>query len=120
MEINKPKIPKIKLSNLVKSHYNFEVVREEIVNEFKKIPKIEELKLNPELTKCLMGIVEQVIKPSHKIDKKNLVIQILTELFALSEDEQVIISKDVDFIHINGLINSSSTLLHRAFKFFFP
>ena len=45
MEINKPKIPKIKLSNLVKSHYNFEVVREEIVNEFKKIPKIEELKI---------------------------------------------------------------------------
>ena len=86
----------------------------------KKFQKLKNLKLNPELTKCLMGIVEQVIRPSHKIDKKNLVIQILTELFALSEDEQVIISKDVDFIHINGLINSSSTLLHRAFKFFFP
>ena len=120
MEINKPKIPKIKLHNIVKHHYNFEVVREDIVNEFKKIPKIEELKMNPELTKSLMGIVEQVIKPSHKIDKKNLVIQILSELFGLSPEEQELISKDIDFIHINGLIDSNSKLMHRVFKFFFP
>ncbi len=117
MEINKKPIPKIKLNNILKHHYNFEMVKADVLAEFKKIPKIEELKFNPELTTCLMNIIEQVIKKSHKIDKKNLVIQILTELFTLTELEQEIISKDIDFIHANGLITTK--IINKIFKFFF-
>ena len=117
MEINKPKIPKIKLNNILKHHYNFEIVREELLIEFRKIPKIEELKFDSELTTCLMNIIEQVIKKSHKIDKKNLVIQILTELFSLTDLEQQIISKDIDFIHSNGLITSK--IISKICRFFF-
>lgn len=119
MEINKIVIPKIKLKNIVKYHYNFETVLKEITDEFLKIPKIQDLKLNPELTKAIMSIVEQVIKRSNKIDKKNLVIQILIKIFELTEEEQLIASKDIDFIHTNGLIESNSKLCHRIFKFFF-
>lgn len=122
MEGNKLTLPKFKLeSNLLRLHYTFASLLDMLVEELNKIPQLEDLKLNQDLTKLLCTVVEEVnlnksIKG--KIDKKNLVIQVLVKVFNLTEDEQLIISNNIDFMCDNKLIQKSS-LCTKMFKLFF-
>ena len=122
MEQNQIKLPKFKLnSQLLKLHYTYETLLADIVKELQKIPNLEQLRMNPELTKMLCSVVEQVCVSKSikgKIDKKTLVIEIFNKLFNLTEDEQKKVSDDIDFICINKLVRGVN-LCEKLFRFFF-
>ena len=122
MERNKLKLPKFKLnSNLLKLHYTYETLLVDIVEELKKIPNLEHLRMNPELTKMVCQVVEEICYSKTikgKIEKKTLVIEVFSKIFNLTEEEQKAMSNDIDFCCNNGLIKRSS-ICERVFRFFF-
>ena len=122
MEQNKLKLPKFKLnSNLLRLHYSYETLLHDIVEELKKIPSLDRLRMNPELTKMVCQVIEEVslAKPiKGKIDKKTLVIEVFSKLFDLTEDEQKLMSNDIDFCCNNNLIKRRS-ICEKMFGFFF-
>ena len=63
------------------------------------------LKLDVELTLLCCNLIENYCADKKlKIDKKALVIKILTELFSLTTDEQSIIGSSIEFLYSNNQI----------------
>lgn len=122
MEIHKIQLPKFKLDKTLKDHYTYTSLLSAIVDELNKIPKLQELKGNIELTKMICTVVEQIVSAKSKvkfqIDKKTLVLNILVEIHNLNETEQLNVSKTIDFMCDNGLIKIP-TLFLKFLKFFF-
>ena len=122
MDENRVKLPKFKLnSSLIRLHYTYASLVEEIDKELRKIPSLEQLKLNPELTKLLCSVVENLELNKSiqgKIEKKTLVVEVLTNIFKLTEDQQKLVGDSIDFMCSNGLIKASSKC-DKFFKFFF-
>lgn len=80
------------------------LIREKItaINDFIK------LKLDTELTKFVCNIVENAItkkSKKNKIDKKALVLEVLTEIFNLKPDEQTLVKGQVEYLHSNNEIS---------------
>lgn len=123
MENHKIILPKFKLDRTLKDHFTYTSLLAAIVDELKKIPKLDELKGNIELTKMICVVVEQIVsaksnKIKFQIDKKTLVLNILVEIHNLNETEQLNVSKTIDFMCENGLIKIPSLFL-KFLKFFF-
>lgn len=125
MDENQIKLPKFKLSsNLLKLHYTYESLKKAMCDELKKIPNLHDLRLSPEITKLICAVIEEVSykskkrKQGGKLNKKTLVIDILNDLFELTEDEQKLVDKDIEFIVDNNLIHRT-TLCEKVFRFFF-
>lgn len=125
MDENQIKLPKFKLSsNLLKLHYTYESLKKAMCDELKKIPNLNDLRLSPEITKLICAVIEEVSykskkrKQGGKLNKKTLVIDILNDLFELTEDEQKLVDKDIEFIVDNNLIHRT-TLCEKVFRFFF-
>jgi hypothetical protein len=49
-----------------------------------------------------------LVKKKDKIVKKELAIDIFTDLFNLNDDEKVTLSNNIDFVHSNGTIKKIS------------
>ena len=121
MEQNKIQLPKFKLLNKLKLHCTYGSLVECIIEEIKKIPDLNSLKMNPDLTKMICTVVEEICsdkKLKGKIEKKSLVVEVLQKSFDLNEEEQKLLSSNIDFICDNDMIKRISTC-HKIFKFFF-
>ena len=70
------------------------------------------LKMDDELTLFVCKVVENIVKKKNKIDKKALVLQVLEDLFLLSDTECEIIKLSIEFLFNNGKIKKTS-----AFKY---
>ena len=117
-----PIIPAFKLKKFsaVKKHFTYASLLTSIMEEIKKIPEIETLKLSQDLTSLICNIIESVkISKSATIDKKTLACEILQKVFDLSIEEQAQISAQVDFICSNELHIEKSACLNKLFRFFF-
>lgn len=122
MEQNAIKLPKFKLnSQLLKLHYTYESLVVAIIEELNKIPNLQQLKLNPELTKMLCCVVENITVSKTikgKIDKKTLVGEVLTKVFDLTEPEQLLVGNDIDFMCNNNLVKGMG-MCEKISRFFF-
>lgn len=125
MDGHEIKLPKFKLSsNLLKLHFTYESLKKAMVGELQKIPNLTDLRMSPEITKLVCAVIEEVCykskknKKGGKMNKKTLVIDILNELFELTEEEQKLVDKDIEFICDNNLIHRT-TLCEKFFRFFF-
>ena len=97
-------IPPIVLKNSLQTHGIFEILHQKIVDELKKIPNVLSLKLNSEITALVSTLVENTVSKHYKIDKKKLVLQILTTVFTLSAPEVLQIGHQIEFLLDNKLI----------------
>jgi len=72
-----------------------------------------EMKLHPQLVKLVCTIVENSINNNKKkkIDKKALVIEVLSEVFTLNANDKEVLSKDIDFLIDNKLIKKKTIKL---------
>jgi len=80
---------------------------DDIINKIKnEIKSIEKLKLDPELTLLVCNLIENTIPTGnkYKIDKKDLSLQILTNIFALHDGEKEIINQQIEFLYNNNKI----------------
>ena len=92
------------LKNSLSKHFVFHDLVNVLVTKIKEIPKFEELKLNIELTLLCCNIVENSVKKKTKVDKEKLVVDSLTEIFNLTEEEQKTIKNHIEFLHTNKRI----------------
>jgi hypothetical protein len=83
-----------------------------IVDNIKLIPLYEQLKNDIEITEHVCNLVENIIinnKSSKPIDKKQLVIKIMAQLFNLnSEADRKIIDQQIDYLINNKMIKKIS------------
>ena len=104
------------MSNLVtfKHNLNTHVIQQDITTMINKlitdIPNIQNLKLDIEITLYIANVVENTVLKKHKINKKELVVGILSNLFSLSPEEQTQIGNQLDFLSNNGKIKAISAL----------
>jgi hypothetical protein len=92
----------------IKNHLAEHDTFQKVVDIITKIPSVEKLKLDPELTLYVCKCLENVIEKINKIDKKNLAVRVLTAIFSLSNDEQLVVGQQIEFLYNNGKINKSS------------
>jgi hypothetical protein len=92
------------LKNSLSKHFVFHDLVNVLVTKIKEIPKFEQLKLNIELTLLCCNIVENSVKKKTKVDKEKLVVDSLTEIFTLTEEEQNTIKNHIEFLHSNKKI----------------
>lgn len=100
-------IPTVYLKNSLLNHSVFTNLKSKILETIKgKIPELDKLKLNHELTAIVCNLVENLYleKNDKKVDKKMLVLDILSTIFNLSTAEQDIIKSQIQYIHDNNLI----------------
>ena len=97
----------ITIKNSLEKHTLYYNLLDDIIKKLStEIKSIDKLRLDPELSLLICNLVENSIKTGNKnkIDKKQLVIQILAQLFNLNDSEQVIISQQIDFLIANNKI----------------
>ena len=92
------------LKHGLSKHFIFHDLVNVLVTKIKEIPKFEQLKLNIELTLLCCNIVENTVKKKTKVDKEKLVVDSLTEVFTLTEQEQKTIKDQIEFLFTNGKI----------------
>jgi len=112
-------IPQLNLKHSINKHVQYHGILRGIVQKLDaEIPNIEELKLNPEVTKLVTNLVEDIIKKGNPfgIDKQQLVLEILTKQFNLTPEEQHQINQQITFLFDNGQIKKSKKAWLNLFR----
>jgi hypothetical protein len=102
-------IPEIIFKSTLLSHVLYEATYTLVLGQLIKIPNIAGFKFSPEFTALVCNTIENTIKnnkvkDTEKVDKKKLVIALLTVLFNLSVAEQLVISNQIEYILENKLV----------------
>ena len=103
-------IPQLNLKHSIHKHVTYNCILRGIVQKLEaEIPEIQDLKLNPEITKLVCSLVEDIIKKGNPfgIDKQSLVLEILTKQFDLTAEEQHQVNQQITFLFDNGQIKKS-------------
>jgi hypothetical protein len=98
-------IPQLNLKHSINKHVQYHGIVRGIVQKIEdEIPELQNLKLNPEITKLVCNLVEEIIKKGNPfdIDKQQLVLEILTKQFNLTDDEKYQINQQITFLFDNG------------------
>ena len=117
-------ITKINLPGTVQKHFLVESLFEQIVTELNKIPRLNEFKMTNDATLIVCDIVENAITNNSeaKIDKKALVLRVLTQVFNLNPTEIEHVSRQIEFIHAGGMLVKevvlSKSTIKKIVKFF--
>jgi hypothetical protein len=96
--------------NNLNSHVIEQGIQSELIAKINAIPNITQLKLDLELTLYCANVVENIVKKKNKIDKKQLVVNILSNVFQLTFDEQFLLGGQLDFLATNKKIKALSSL----------
>ena len=85
----------------------YNCIKDAIIQKLQKIPELQKLRLNPELTLLVCNIIENSISnnsKNHKIDKKQLACEILSAPFGLNPQEIQQLKDQIDFLYNNNKI----------------
>ena len=85
----------------------YNCIRDAILTKISKIPELQKLRLNVELTLLVCNIIENSISNNskyHKIDKKQLVVDIFSQAFNLNPAEIQLLKDQIEFLYNNGAI----------------
>jgi hypothetical protein len=105
----------VDFKNRLNSHVLEQDILKQLIDKIGNIPNITKLKSDIELILYLCNVVENIIKKNDKINKKELVLNVLDGVFQLSDDEKRLISETIDFLSNNGKIKAV-TLSKKVFK----
>jgi hypothetical protein len=104
----------VKLQNSLETHIVSNNLLSSILLMVANIPSLSTLKLDIELTLHICKLLESMmLKIKVKIDKKQLVLDVLTTVFTLSLDEQALLGKQIDFLFDNKQIVVLKTIWKR-------
>ena len=113
MSVNQIILPEIKFKNNLSKHNIVYSLIEQITEKIKQIPQYEKIRIEIELVKCVCNIIENYVqknnsKQKNKVDKKQLVIDSLNNIFIYSEQERNLVGSLIDFLFNNNQIKKSS------------
>ena len=107
-----PPLPDIQLKHSAQSFVLENTLIKSIIDSIKTIPQFDQLKHDIEITEHVCNLVENSIsknKYSKPIDKKQLVIKIVSQLFNLNLDaDKKIVEHHIDYLFNNKMIKKIS------------
>jgi hypothetical protein len=106
-------LPTVKIKNSIKIFTKTNVLIDQLIKHIQTIPNYQNLKNDIELIEYICQLVEQMIKKgnsgkSNKIDKKQLVLTVLQQLFALNPNELLNVTNQIEYLVINGIIKKKA------------
>ena len=107
-------IPQLQLKHSIKAHVKYRGILRGIADKLiAEIPDLSGVRLSPVLTSLVENTVENVIEKGnkHQIDNMQLVVDVLDEIFELTEEEKQPLSMQIDFLFDNGNIKRLSNWL---------
>jgi hypothetical protein len=96
-------IPPIKLKHSAKLIIGKNHIIQEIVEHYKSIPQYQELKNDVETIEHITKCVLDMMSSKSTSDPKIIIIQILIQLFAISQDESIVAEKIIDYFIQNKI-----------------
>jgi len=115
-QINPQKLQSLTINNTGKTSILKNEIIDFVLKDIQKIPNYYNLKNDIEILLHICNLVENLIsKNKGAIDKKQLVIDIICQVFCISSDaEKDAVAKQIQFLYDNKLIKKISSFL--AFK----
>jgi hypothetical protein len=96
--------PNIDLKNSLKTHFDKETLINKITSLIGFIPNYQSLKLNVELTKLVINIIEDELKNDKVTNKNDLLVTVLSKVFNLSGDDLNVLNQQLVFLKDNKQI----------------
>jgi hypothetical protein len=84
------------------------LVRDEIIRRLSSFPDVNKYRYDIEFLLLGANLIENLVKKSDKIDKKELLLAVFTAIFNLEEAELQIIGKHIDFLVNHKRVKSVS------------
>ena len=112
-------IANVKLKNSLSKHTTYHNLITDLSSKILiSIPKLETLKMDPELTKLVYNSVHNSIsnKDSDKFDEDEIVLQIVNKLFNLTPEESDQVRSQIEFLKNNKQIKKTA-ISKQALKF---
>jgi len=104
-------IPSLKLKNSTKQYFKKAKIKEHIINEVQQLPDFnKDLKFDNEIIEAVLQIINNKFYKKSTEEKKEYAINILKDLFILSEDEINIIDKIINYMYENKIIKKPSKI----------
>ena len=108
MSIQQP----LKLKNSTKQYFKKAKLKESIINEVQQLPDFnKDLKFDNEIIESILQIVEDRFYKKSNDEKKEFCINVLKDLFGLSDDETCIIVKIINYMYENKIIKKRYTII---------
>jgi len=105
----------IPLRNNLLSDFRYNEVKTKIVTRLTELNLLHiKYKFDNEFIVLLCNLIENLSEKSDKINKKELLLDIIAGLFGCTDPEKIVISNAVDFIHGNKMIRKISQ--YKLFK----
>jgi hypothetical protein len=113
-------LPNVKIKNSIKIFTKTNILVDKLIKHIQTIPNYQNLKNDLELLEYICQMIEQLIKKGNrkkqnKIDKKQLVINVLQQLFQLNPTEIQIVDKTIEYFVSNGIVKKK-TIFKKLFS----
>jgi hypothetical protein len=98
----------VNFKNTVALHIKQNKLVDDVITKIKEIPNLDELRLDPELTKYICNVIKNTItkEEEKQICKSNLCATILINLFNLDDKEVNAVSKQIKYLENNNEIKT--------------
>jgi hypothetical protein len=98
-------IDNLPFKNSLLKHFNFHDVKTNILSTITtKIPEIQKLRLNHELTEIICNLIENMSDDTDTQRKQDLALEIVQSVFILTPDEVNVIKHQILYTYDNKLI----------------
>lgn len=77
-------------------------------NRIRSLPNFIELRLNPEIVLFACNLIENIVKRKYKIDKKQLCITVLAQIFNFTEIDKKNAGEIIEFLHSTSQIKKAT------------
>ena len=110
---NQPQtIAPLKLKHSTKQYFKKAKLKEAIINEIQILPEFnKDLKFDNEIIEAILQTIENKFYKKTTEEKKEFSINILKDLFTLSQDEINIITKTIDYMYENKIVKKPKVIL---------
>lgn len=105
----------IPLKNNLYTDYREYDIKKQIFERIQQLGIVDnKYKLDNEFLTFLVNIIEYLVQKKDKIDKKKLALDIMREMFQASEEELILISKNIEYLFNHKSIKKVS--FYKLFK----
>jgi hypothetical protein len=99
----------VEVKNLLANDIKRIQIKSKIINRIKELGlNLVAYRMNNELLLLILNLIEHLVLKKDKINKKELAIEIINELFQLTPPEKQTISDNIEFLWINKAIKKVS------------
>ena len=108
----------VKPPTVLKIQEDINIISQYVISAVqKKYPNYKDMKMNISLLEYVCNLVENYFKKKVKIDKGQLVVNILQLLFDITPQEEEIIKSNIQYLLSNGLIKKVGALSRTLMTF---